>query len=76
MFTCRYTLVDTGPFPLTDYSGIVVVTPAGSGCCLKFGHTATLVDVTAEAWEQSWLAIENQVFDFIRLKLGEAAPAA
>lgn len=76
VFTCRYTLVDTGPFPLTDYSGIVVVTPAGSGCCLKFGHTATLVDVTAEAWEQSWLAIENQVFDFIRLKLGEAAPAA
>ncbi|MCC2603091.1 SRPBCC family protein [Sphingopyxis yananensis] len=66
---CRYTLVDTGPFPLTDYSGIVVVTPAGDGCCLKFGHRATLVDVSEEEWRSSWLSIENQVFDFIRQKV-------
>ena len=66
---CRYTLVDTGPFPLTDYSGIVVVTPAGRGCCLKFGHSATLVDVPEEEWRTSWLEIERQVFDFIRNKL-------
>lgn len=65
-FFQRYRLVDTGPFPLTDYEGVVVVTPAGDGCCLKFGHTATLVDVAEEEWRASWIAIENQVFDFIR----------
>lgn len=70
---CRYTLVDTGPFPLTDYSGVVVVTPAGEGCCLKFGHSATLVDVSEEEWRTSWLAIEHQVFDFIRSKIAESA---
>ena len=68
---CRYRLVDTGPFPLTDYSGVVVVTPAGNGCCLKFGHEATLVDVSEDEWRTSWLAIELQVFDFIRRKLTE-----
>jgi len=62
----RYSLVDTGPFPVTDYMGVVVVTPAGSGCCLKFGHRATLVDLDSESWRQAWLSIENQVFDFIR----------
>ncbi|MCG2842622.1 SRPBCC family protein [Sandaracinobacter sp. RS1-74] len=65
----RYRLIDTGPFPLTDYVGVVVVTPAGSGCCLKFGHSATLVDTDAASWRESWLAIENQVFDFIRGRL-------
>lgn len=70
---CRYTLVDTGPFPLTDYSGVVVVTSAGDGCCLKFGHEATLVDVSEEEWRTSWLAIEHQVFDFIRRKLTGSA---
>ena len=40
-FFYRYRLVDTGPFPLTDYMGVVAVTRAGAGCCLKFGHTAT-----------------------------------
>lgn len=74
VYTCRYTLIDTGPFPLTDYSGVIVVTPAGAGCCLKFGHTATLVDVSEAEWRQTWLSIENQVFDFIRAKL--AVPAA
>lgn len=62
----RYSLVDTGPFPLTDYLGVVAVTPAGSGCCLKFGHTATLVDTDEASWRTSWLGIEHQVFDFIR----------
>jgi len=69
---CRYTLVDTGPFPLTDYSGVVVVTPAEEGCCLKFGHSATLVDISENEWRMSWLAIEHQVFDFIRGKISES----
>jgi len=69
VFFQRYRLVDTGPFPLTDYEGVVVVTPAGDGCCLKFGHTATLVDVTEDEWRSSWLSIEHQVFDFIRQAL-------
>lgn len=73
VYTCRYVLVDTGPFPLTDYSGVVVVTPAGEGCCLKFGHSATLVDVSEEEWRVAWLEIENQVFDFIRAKISESA---
>lgn len=66
IFSYSYRLVDTGPFPLTDYLGTVVVTPAGNGCCLKFGHTATLVDVSQEEWRSIWLGIEQQVFDFIR----------
>lgn len=66
VFSYSYRLVDTGPFPLTDYLGAVVVTPAGNGCCLKFGHTATLVDVSEEEWRTIWLGIEHQVFDFIR----------
>ena len=57
-FYYRYRLVDTGPFPLTDYLGVVAVTPAGSGCCLKFGHTATLVDIDAETWEPMWVCTE------------------
>ncbi len=65
----RYSLVDTGPFPLTDYMGVVRVTPAGDGCCLKFGHTATLIDVEDEAWRKMWLGIEHQVFDFIRARV-------
>ena len=69
IFFQRYRLVDTGPFPLTDYEGVVVVTPAGDGCCLKFGHTATLVDVSEEEWRASWLSIEHQVFEFIRQAL-------
>lgn len=72
VYICRYVLVDTGPFPLTDYSGTVVVTPAGDGCCLKFGHSATLVDISEDEWRASWLAIEHQVFDFIRDKIVEA----
>ncbi len=69
IFAQRYRLVDTGPFPLTDYEGVVVVTPAGEGCCLKFGHTATLVDVSEDEWRSAWMSIENQVFDFIRQSL-------
>jgi len=65
----RYALVDTGAFPLTDYEGVVAVTPAGAGCCLKFGHTATLVDIAPEAWYPAWAAIERQIFDFIRQSL-------
>jgi len=68
-FFQRYRLVDTGPFPLTDYEGVVVVVPAGTGCCLKFAHTATMVGVSEEEWRRSWLAIEGQVFDFIRKSL-------
>jgi hypothetical protein len=68
-FFYRYSLVDTGPFPLTDYMGVVVVTRAGRGCCLKFGHTATLVDVDAASWRSTWEGIERQVFDFIRTSL-------
>lgn len=73
VFSQRYRLVDTGPFPLTDYEGVVVVTPAGEGCCLKFGHSATLVDISEEDWRAAWLAIEHQVFDFIRGKVAEAS---
>lgn len=69
IFFQRYRLVDTGPLPLTDYEGVVVVTPAGDGCCLKFGHTATLVDVAENEWRSSWLSIEHQVFEFIRQAL-------
>lgn len=65
----RYRLVDTGPLPLTDYTGVVAVTPAGSGCCLKFGHTATLVGIDESGWREAWLAIEQQVFDFIRSRV-------
>jgi hypothetical protein len=65
-FFYRYSLVDTGPFPLTDYSGVVKVTPASNGCCLKFGHTATLIDIDEAAWRTIWSGIEKQVFDFIR----------
>lgn len=68
-FFYSYRLIDTGPFPLTDYSGVVVVTPAGDGCCLKFGHRATLVDVDEESWRATWLGIEHQVFDFIRARV-------
>ena len=68
-FFYRYRLVDTGPLPLTDYTGVVAVTRAGSGCCLKFGHTATLVGIDEESWRTTWLAIEHQVFDFIRKQL-------
>ena len=69
VFFQRYRLVDTGPFPLTDYEGVVVVTPAGTGSCLKFGHSATLIEMSEEEWRSAWLAIENQVFDFIRAAL-------
>jgi len=65
-FRYVYRLADSGPLPLTDYEGVVRITPAGGGCCLKFGHSATLVDTTPAEWEQMWLSIENQVFDFIR----------
>lgn len=68
-FFYRYRLVDTGPLPLTDYTGVVAVTRAGSGCCLKFGHTATLVDIDEQSWRKAWLGIEHQVFDFIRKHL-------
>lgn len=68
-FYYRYSLVDTGPFPLTDYTGIVAVTPAGGGCCLKFGHTATLIDIDEASWRTAWGAIEAQVFDFIRARV-------
>lgn len=64
-----YSLVDTGPFPVTDYRGIVAVTPAGDGCCLKFGHSATLIDVSEPEWKAIWLGVEHQVFDFIRGRL-------
>lgn len=68
-FYYRYRLVDTGPLPLTDYTGVVAVTASGSGSCLKFGHTATLVDIDEANWREAWLAIEHQIFDFIRGKL-------
>ncbi len=71
VFFQSYRLVDTGPFPLTDYSGVVVVTPAGDGCCLKFGHTATLIDVSEDEWRASWLEIEEQVFAFIRQAIAQ-----
>jgi ligand-binding SRPBCC domain-containing protein len=64
-FFYRYRLVDTGPFPLTDYTGVVAVTPAGSGCCLKFGHTATLIGIGEVEWQALWAGIEHQVFGFI-----------
>lgn len=68
-FFYRYRLVDTGPFPLTDYTGVVAVTPAGTGCGLKFGHSATLIDIDEAAWRETWMGIERQVFDFIRRHL-------
>jgi hypothetical protein len=68
-FFYRYSLVDTGPLPLTDYMGVVAVTRAGTGCCLKLGHTATLVDIDEDGWRKAWLDIEHQVFDFIRRRL-------
>lgn len=68
-FYYRYRLVDTGALPITDYSGVVRVTPAGSGCCLKFGHQCTLLESDATSWLQAWSAIEQQVFDFIRRSL-------
>ncbi|WP_028081744.1 SRPBCC family protein [Solimonas soli] len=68
-FYYRYRLVDTGALPITDYTGIVRVTPAGSGCCLKFGHCCTLLEGDAASWFQAWSAIEQQVFDFIRRSL-------
>lgn len=68
-FYYRYTLIDTGLLPITDYTGIVHVTPAGPGCCLKFGHTGTLVDCSEEDWRALWAGIEMQVFDYIRKAL-------
>ena len=68
-FFYRYRLVDTGALPLTDYVGVVAVTRAGPGCCLKLGHSATLVDIDEAQWRTAWLAIEQQVFDFIRKQL-------
>lgn len=68
-FYYRYRLVDTGPFPLTDYTGVVAVTPAGAGCCLKFGHSATLIGIDETSWREMWSGIEQQVFDFIRKSL-------
>lgn len=68
-FYYRYRLVDTGPFPLTDYIGVVSVTSAGRGSCLKFGHTATLVDVAPADWQATWSSIEQQVFAFIRARI-------
>jgi hypothetical protein len=68
-FFYRYRLVDTGALPLTDYVGVVAVTRAGGGCCLKFGHDATLVDIDEQGWRTAWLAIEHQVFAFIRKHL-------
>lgn len=62
----RYTLVDTGDLPITDYQGVVRVTPAGSGCCLKFGHDCTVVDGDEDTWWDLWSGIETQVFDYIR----------
>lgn len=68
-FFQRYRLIDTGPFPLTDYEGVVVVTKAGDGCCLKFGHRATMVESSAEIWRENWAVIEGQVFDYIEQQL-------
>jgi hypothetical protein len=48
---------------------VVAVTPAGPRCCLKFGYTATLVGVDEASWGESWLAIEHQVFEFIRRQI-------
>lgn len=56
-------------FALADYTGVVAVTPAGPRCCLKFGYTATLVGVDEASWGESWLAIEHQVFEFIRRQI-------
>ena len=69
IFFQRYRLVDTGSLPLTDCEGVVVVTPAGNGCCLKLGHSATLVDVSEDEWRSVWLSTEHQVFEFIRRAL-------
>jgi hypothetical protein len=65
-FFYRYSLVDTGALPITDYVGMVQVTKAGCGCCLKFGHSGTLVDTDEETWRKLWWDIELKVFDFIR----------
>lgn len=62
----RYSLVDTGDLPVTDYVGTVKVTPAGTGSCLKFGHTATVVGCEKSEWMEIWLRIENEVFEYIR----------
>ncbi len=71
-FFYRYSLVDTGSMPITDYQGVVHVTRAGPGSCLKFGHTGTVVDMDEQTWRDGWLNIERQVFEFIRKSLSQA----
>lgn len=67
-FFYRYRLIDMGPLPITDYLGLVRVTPAGGGCILKLAHEATVVEGSEEAWRAQWLEIEEAVFAFIRTR--------
>lgn len=68
-FYYRYSLIDTGSLPITDYMGVVHVTPAGQGSCLKFGHSGTPVETTEESWYSLWSSVELNVFEFIRKSL-------
>lgn len=66
-FFYAYSLVDTGPLPLTNYRGFVRVTPAGGNesCGLAFGHSATVMGVAEDEWRRQWQEIEQGVVDFI-----------
>lgn len=66
-FYYTYSLVDSGPLPLTNYLGYVRVTPAEGdrSCGLAFGHSATMMGVSEEEWRRQWLEIEKGVADFI-----------
>ncbi|MCG2842625.1 SRPBCC family protein [Sandaracinobacter sp. RS1-74] len=73
--TYRYSLLDVGSLPVTDYRGLVKVTPAGPDAChLKIECQFTAVGVTEEAWSDTWFAMERGLLAEIRARV-EKAPA-
>lgn len=60
----RYQVVDEAALPVTDYLGFVRVAPCGEGAChVKIESSATPVSTTIEAWTETWLAMENAIFN-------------
>lgn len=60
----RYQVVDEAGLPVTDYLGFVRVAPCGEAAChVKIESSSTPVSTTDEAWTETWLSMENAIFD-------------
>ncbi|PZU50169.1 MAG: SRPBCC family protein [Sphingomonas sp.] len=71
--TYRYSLLDVGSLPITDYRGLVKVTPAGpTACHVKIECEFTAVDVSEEEWRSTWLAMETALLREVRARVTAA----